>query len=53
MRTPTDTNRGSHLNINHERPGASPRFFALCVGAILGGFSGLLFGIFIGWIIWG
>ncbi len=34
---------------NNELPGVSSGFFALCVGAILGGLSGL----FLGWIIWG
>lgn len=32
-----------------ERPGASKGLIGLIVGAILGGFSGIL----IGWIIWG
>ena len=32
-----------------ERPGGSSGFMVLIVGAILGGFSGIL----MGWVIWG
>lgn len=39
-------------NVN-ERPGVSNQFLALCVGALLGGLSGLIAGVLIGWFIWG
>ncbi len=34
---------------SNERPGASSGLIGLMVGAIFGGFSGIL----IGWVIWG
>lgn len=42
-------NNENDTKSNDVRPGASSGLIGIIVGAILGGFSGIL----IGWIIWG